>query len=254
MKKLICIVAAICTLTFVGCANNNNKVSSTNEKKVLASDSSVKKDVNIANKNISKSEPKKNETTPVKDKASEVKVESLKTTPVITNENPAPVAPVPAEPETTPAPEPEKSIYPSEPEIMNFIKGAENALTPIFKGPALYSKNPLIINNVYYGEVTNFNSREEMADSLRGYFTEDVINSILDKYLLEKDGKLYFTIGQAGLRVNYDSCTKNFSYDNNKIIVKLSSNYSNSPNDIVTETKTLEFINGQWLFTNFWYV
>lgn len=141
---------------------------------------------------------------------------------------------------------------PSEDELMNLVLNGEYALKNIFKGTAYHSKNIIIQNNYCYGEVTNFKSREEMKESLAPYFADSVIENILNQYLINHNGKLYFTIGDAGLRVNYNTCKKEFSYENNKITIKLTEIYNNK--EMFSEIKTLELINGKWIFTDFWYV
>lgn len=249
MKKLICILISLCTITFIGCSNNSNEnlkpkdtskavnlqtkkdsskkdvSNSTNKKEAIPSKDASKsndssKDVETIVNNLSKEDDSNNENTSNSEK---VNPETVKESPSI-----------------------------SESEIMNLINNGEQALRSIFKGSAYYSKNIIIKNDVYYGEVTDFNSREEMADSLKPYFTNETINSLLDKYLITEDGKLYFTIGDAGRRVNYADSQRNIEYNENQITVTFSRVYSE--NDIGKEVKTLQLIDGKWLFTNFWYV
>lgn len=249
MKKLICILISLCTITFIGCSNKTNKPL---DSKGTSNAVNLQTKKDSSKKDVSNSTNKKEATTAENTSKSnndskniETIVNNLSKEDDANNENTSNSEKV--NPETA-----KESPSISESEIMNLINNGEQALRSIFKGSAYYSKNIIIKNDVYYGEVTDFSSREKMADSLKPYFTNEAINSLLDKYLITENGKLYFTIGDAGRRVNYDDSQRNIEYNENKITVTFSRVYSE--NDIGKEVKTLQLIDGKWLFTNFWYV
>ncbi|SFA96937.1 DL-endopeptidase inhibitor IseA family protein [Clostridium frigidicarnis] len=240
MKKFICFVTILSTIMLFGCSSKPNSVSETSVQstpETLLSDSSsddTSKDIpsEISLESTNKDTNSKIESSkPIEQKKSSTnsnKTNSKSENKPATNNNP------------------------SEKELMNLVINGENALRSIFKGSAYHSKNIIIKDDFYYGEVTDFSSKDDMKKVLSPYFTDSTINTIFEKYLIEKDGKLYFTIGDGGLRVDYNTCKKEFSYNSNKITIKLIDN--SHADDVITEIRTLELINGKWLFTDFWYV
>ena len=245
MKKFICFVTILSTIMLFGCSSKPNSVSETSVQstpETLLSDSSsddTSKDIpsEISLESTNKNTNSKIESSkPIEQKKSSTS--SNKTNSKSENK-PATSKPIP-------------NNNPSEKELMNLVINGENALRSIFKGSAYHSKNIIIKDGFYYGEVTDFSSKDDMKKVLSPYFTDSTINTIFQKYLIEKDGKLYFTIGDAGLRVDYNTCKKEFSYNGNKITIKLIDN--SHADDAITEIRTLELINGKWLFTDFWYV
>lgn len=244
MKKFVCFVTILSTLMLFGCSTKPNSVSETSTEstpETLLSESSS----NDISKDIS-SEISKSNNTDTNSKVQSSKPIESKKTPTSSNKTNSKPA---NKPNTN---KPVKNNNPSEKELMNLVINGENVLKSIFKGSAYYSKNIIIKDGFYYGEVTDFNSKDDMKKVLSPYFTNNVINTIFQKYLIEKDGKLYFTMGDAGLRVNYDTCKKEISYGKNKITIKLIDN--SIPNEPLTEIRNLELINGKWMFTDFWYV
>lgn len=244
MKKFVCFVTILSTLMLFGCSTKPNSVSETSTQstpETLLFESSS----NDISKDIS-SEISKSNNIDTNSKVQSSKPIESKKTPTSSNKTNSKPA---NKPNTN---KPIKNNNPSEKELMNLVINGENALKSIFKGSAYYSKNIIIKDGFYYGEVTDFNSKDHMKKVLSPYFTNNVINTIFQKYLIEKDGKLYFTMGDAGLRVNYDTCKKEISYDKNKITIKLIDN--SIPNEPLTEIRNLELINGKWMFTDFWYV
>lgn len=244
MKKFICFVTILSTIMLFGCSSKPNSVSETSVQstpETLLSDSS--------SDDISSEISKSNDTDTNSKVESSKPIEQKKSSTISNKTNSKSENKPISKPATN---KPIPNTNPSEKELLNLVINGENALKSIFKGSAYHSKNIIIKDGFYYGEVTGFSSKDDMKKVLSPYFTDNTINTIFEKYLIEKDGKLYFTIGDAGLRVDYNTCKKEFSYNGNKITIKLIDN--SNADDAITEIRTLELINGQWLFTDFWYV
>lgn len=139
--------------------------------------------------------------------------------------------------------------YPSEEELLKIVANGEELLKTLFKGSSYYDKNPISLNGFTYGKYTNYNSKEEILEKLSPYFKKEVIDNILNRYMITINKTLYFVMGDAGLRVNYDKSEKNFHFDKDKITVTFSDKSLE-----VEEKKVLKLINGKWKFCEFWYV
>lgn len=253
MKKIICIFLAIFSITFFGCSSKSTSSVTKETPKVsedVTKNSSLEDSLVNANEQKDDEKDEQNENTSISTpKTNPNKIIKKPSTNLSSNNSKKSDLDSSKEAPTLPSPSENKL---SEEEVMNLVLNAEYALKGIFNGTAYYSKNIIVQDNYTYGEVTNFKSREEIKQSLAPYFTEQVIENILNKYLITHNGKLYFVLGNAGLRVDYKTCKKEFNYEKNKITITLTEQDNTA--DIFSEVKTLELINGKWLFTDFWYV
>lgn len=242
MKKFITFLIVLFSITCVGCSNNVNTIND---------DNSNKNSKTITNKFDEKKNDNKNVNSGNAIKSESSSKDTVKTETNKSENTTATTAPKPTEEKVIVA-TPKENPYPSEAELMLLVYEGESALKRIFKGSAYFSTEMIERNNRTYGEISEFTSRQEMVNVLSPYFTMDTINSLLDQYLLIENGKLYFTIGDCGVRVDYANCEKKFEYANNSITITLSKKFAEDY--VATEVKNLQLIDGKWLFTNFWYV
>lgn len=143
----------------------------------------------------------------------------------------------------------------SEEEIRQLTIKADDALTKVFSCSNIDMKDTIKKTGqegMALGRSLNYSSRGEAEKDLLRFFDKDNINKFLNNMTLEKNGKLYVLIGQAGMRPDLKTAAIKVKKEEAELQVEYTTVYSNS--DKVTENKTLILENNKWIFKDLWYI